>query len=484
MGCITAILLPPVTVIHPLMSSATVTIPVAAPISLIASAIQSVPDTSSHTHKSTAAQLKPHWPQVLASEDIPYRKMAARCQALDGAHIAPMACSPGETFSSNAQLQPSLAAAAVPDTRLPLAAASVTAGASAGGESGVGIGAGRGGTGGGAGGVVRAVAAALPSVVGIVVGGTVWGSGVIISPSGLILTNAHILTPLLKERMQQADAGEAGQSQHSSGLAVRPIRPSASELECGSTAVVIGYAVFPPALATPPSVFSGIVSRIVTVDPEHEHEKEHPQQQQQEQRLDITESSSTGAPDGLRGGEREVEACLSTAEQIGEHDQGSRGGKRGGRVAAMVLTTAAVHAGASGGAVVNAQGEMIALVTSNAKHNRHGTILPHLNFSIPLALLQPIFHFASSLHTSLHSSHHTSHHSSHHTSHSPHSFPPPFSPAWASVVHPLLSLLLLPLNTPSPAIHALWSLAPSSHLTPPDVPRLISPSVQTNRPRL
>ncbi|CAI5534396.1 unnamed protein product [Closterium sp. Naga37s-1] len=249
---------------------------------------------------------------------------------------------------------------------------------------------------------------------------------------------------------------------------------------------------FIPSLpATPPSVFSGIVSRVVTVDQEHE--------QQQEQGFD-TKSSSTSASDWLNGGRQQVETCQSTVERRGEQAHRSKGGQRGGRVAAMVLTTAAVHAGASGGAVVNAQGEMIALVTSNAKHNRHGTILPHLNFSIPLSLLRPIFHFASSLHSSfhsslhssLHSSHYSSHHSAHHTSQPPQSPPPPpFSPAWASIVHPLLSRFLLPLNTPSPAIHALWSIAPSSHLTPPDIPRpppslsrLITTSVRTNKPKL
>ncbi|CAI5980436.1 unnamed protein product [Closterium sp. NIES-65] len=220
-------------------------------------------------------------------------------------------------------------------------------------------------------------------------------------------------------------------------------------------------------------------------------------EQQQEQGFD-TKSSSTSASDWLNGRRQQVETCQSTVERRGEQAHRSKGGQRGGRVAAMVLTTAAVHAGASGGAVVNAQGEMIALVTSNAKHNRHGTILPHLNFSIPLSLLRPIFHFASSLHSSfhsslhssLHSSHYSSHHPAHHTSQPPQSPPPPFSPAWASVVHPLLSRFLLPLNTPSPAIHALWSLA-SSHLTPPDIPRpppslsrLITPSVRTNKPKL
>lgn len=78
----------------------------------------------------------------------------------------------------------------------------------------------------------------------------------------------------------------------------------------------------------------------------------------------------------------------------------------------MLLTTAAVHSGASGGACLNAvTGELLGLVTSNAKHTqrlppgsaagRGGSssgsgggaqvwVLPHLNFAIPAAQLAPV----------------------------------------------------------------------------------------------
>ncbi|RZC65332.1 hypothetical protein C5167_009020 [Papaver somniferum] len=60
---------------------------------------------------------------------------------------------------------------------------------------------------------------------------------------------------------------------------------------------------------------------------------------------------------------------------------------------AMLETTAAVHPGGSGGAVINSEGLMIGLVTSNARHGG-GTVIPHLNFSIPCAALEPIFKFS------------------------------------------------------------------------------------------
>ncbi|CAN4078906.1 unnamed protein product [Withania somnifera] len=68
----------------------------------------------------------------------------------------------------------------------------------------------------------------------------------------------------------------------------------------------------------------------------------------------------------------------------------------GGHFPAMLETTAAVHPGGSGGAVVNSEGHMIALVTSNARHGG-GTVIPHLNFSIPCAALMPIFKFAEDM---------------------------------------------------------------------------------------
>ncbi|XP_022142191.1 glyoxysomal processing protease, glyoxysomal isoform X2 [Momordica charantia] len=63
---------------------------------------------------------------------------------------------------------------------------------------------------------------------------------------------------------------------------------------------------------------------------------------------------------------------------------------------AILETTAAVHPGGSGGAVVNSEGHMVGLVTSNARHGR-GSIIPHLNFSIPCAALEPIYRFSKDM---------------------------------------------------------------------------------------
>ncbi|XP_010057386.2 glyoxysomal processing protease, glyoxysomal [Eucalyptus grandis] len=67
-----------------------------------------------------------------------------------------------------------------------------------------------------------------------------------------------------------------------------------------------------------------------------------------------------------------------------------------GDIPAMLETTAAVHPGASGGLVVNFDGCMIGLITSNARHGG-GTVIPHLNFSIPCAALASIFKFSEDM---------------------------------------------------------------------------------------
>ncbi|CAI9087416.1 OLC1v1021481C1 [Oldenlandia corymbosa var. corymbosa] len=62
----------------------------------------------------------------------------------------------------------------------------------------------------------------------------------------------------------------------------------------------------------------------------------------------------------------------------------------------MLETTAAVHPGGSGGAILNSDGHMIGLVTSNARHGG-GSVIPHLNFSIPCSPLKPIFKFSKDM---------------------------------------------------------------------------------------
>ncbi|XP_025064985.1 peroxisomal leader peptide-processing protease [Alligator sinensis] len=59
--------------------------------------------------------------------------------------------------------------------------------------------------------------------------------------------------------------------------------------------------------------------------------------------------------------------------------------------AVMLQTTCAVHGGSSGGALFSTHsGELLGIVASNTKDNSVGAIYPHLNFSIPITILQPM----------------------------------------------------------------------------------------------
>ncbi|XP_050287045.1 glyoxysomal processing protease, glyoxysomal isoform X1 [Quercus robur] len=128
------------------------------------------------------------------------------------------------------------------------------------------------------------------------------------------------------------------------------LSPIIVDFECpslGSKAYVIGHGLFGPRCGFFPSVCSGVVAKV-------------------------------------------VKATMPNSYSF------SQEGDTQGQFPVMLETTAAVHPGGSGGAVVNSDGHMIGLVTSNARHGG-GTVIPHLNFSIPCAALAPIFKFSEDM---------------------------------------------------------------------------------------
>ncbi|XP_015890759.3 glyoxysomal processing protease, glyoxysomal isoform X1 [Ziziphus jujuba] len=128
------------------------------------------------------------------------------------------------------------------------------------------------------------------------------------------------------------------------------LSPIMVDLACpplGSKAHVIGHGLFGPRCGLFPSVCSGVVAKV-------------------------------------------VKAKIPFSYQLGKV------GSTQEHLPVMLETTAAVHPGGSGGAVVNLNGHMIGLVTSNARHGG-GTVIPHLNFSIPCSALLPIFMFSKDM---------------------------------------------------------------------------------------
>ena len=62
------------------------------------------------------------------------------------------------------------------------------------------------------------------------------------------------------------------------------------------------------------------------------------------------------------------------------------------RSAALLITSATVHAGASGGAVavVSSEGSVVGLTTSIARHSASGSTIPSWNFAVAADALQPL----------------------------------------------------------------------------------------------
>ena len=69
--------------------------------------------------------------------------------------------------------------------------------------------------------------------------------------------------------------------------------------------------------------------------------------------------------------------------------------KAGSRSAAMLLTSATVHPGASGGAVVSADGCVVGITTSNARHSASGSTIPNLNFAVAADALRSLWQLAA-----------------------------------------------------------------------------------------
>eukprot|EP01090_Pellita_catalonica_P016618 TRINITY_DN4806_c0_g2_i1.p1 TRINITY_DN4806_c0_g2~~TRINITY_DN4806_c0_g2_i1.p1 ORF type:complete len:331 (-),score=44.03 TRINITY_DN4806_c0_g2_i1:167-1159(-) len=198
------------------------------------------------------------------------------------------------------------------------------------------------------------------SVVLVLVGSSTWASGVIISASGYVLTNAHVIKSILEQSgnavkiRARVDLDDAQMVWYDCDLIFSatfldvailkmrksfgsvpnfaPVRIAPVLAGKGDPIHIIGHAIFGK-LDMKPSCTFGVVANIVY---------------------------SAGNP-------------------------------------AVILTSAAVHSGNSGGMLVNARGEFLGLVTCNIQHqqNEYKTItVPRMNFSIPVTCLQPVFQFA------------------------------------------------------------------------------------------
>lgn len=273
---------------------------------------------------------------------------------------------------------------------------------------------------------VSSLEKAISSVVLVAVGDGSWASGIVLNSSGLILTNAHILEPWRFGRTSQVGSIEKATSHTEHDTPIAQQEENSFEEE-----TVIHL---PPRMGNyfschrePLSSFGHQCSRRISVRLDFMEQKNWYSAQEvyvSKGPLDVALLQLEYVPPqlptiipqltcpskgtavhvighGLLGPRTNIlssvsSGALSNVVEIPGpiHAYGSsKSEARKTNFPIMLQTTAAVHPGASGGAVINSNGHMVGLVTSNARHGG-GTIIPHLNFSIPCAALEPVFKFS------------------------------------------------------------------------------------------
>ncbi|XP_041466736.1 peroxisomal leader peptide-processing protease-like isoform X2 [Lytechinus variegatus] len=172
--------------------------------------------------------------------------------------------------------------------------------------------------------------------------GTVWGSGVVIDMNeGLILTCRHVVKssaqnqvsvkvasgPWMKASVLHTNPATSpidlaivqvkGQLDTASSVRIR----MGSTYQEGSQVYAVGFPLFDPSLSSTPSVTTGVVSKVITINQQP----------------------------------------------------------------IMIQSSCAVHAGASGGALLCAKtGNLVGIIASNSRDSESGASFPHVNFSIPV----------------------------------------------------------------------------------------------------
>ncbi|KAM0952186.1 putative peptidase S1, PA clan, peroxisomal/glyoxysomal leader peptide-processing protease [Dioscorea sansibarensis] len=269
---------------------------------------------------------------------------------------------------------------------------------------------------------------ALSSIVLVTMDGGAWASGVLLNDQGLILTNAHLLEPwrfdkasllgqtktttsstegkiypfklegnhcqrrnMLPSQLENSNAMVDDErtasllnlSRKSYNIAVR-LDDKKCQIWSGARVVYVSRGPFDVALLQ----LESLPFQLRVITPEFAHPTAGIN-------VHVIGHGLFGPQSGVLGPSVSSGVLANVVQVPGlVHNSNSTSTKnKENLVPVMLQTTAAVHPGASGGAVVNSDGHMIGLVTSNAKHGG-GTIIPNMNFSISSAALKPIFEFA------------------------------------------------------------------------------------------
>nr|XP_013012398.1 peroxisomal leader peptide-processing protease isoform X2 [Cavia porcellus] len=224
--------------------------------------------------------------------------------------------------------------------------------------------------------------------------GSVWGSGVAMAPR-LVVTCRHVapreaakvLVHSANPKLQELDQAKLSRracginaqpfpsqvqlSLHLKplGIPLSPALPQRSPLVTGRSVAIWGHVVFATQEASPYDI--AVVSLEEDLDGvpipkpvEHFHEG--------------TAVSVVGfGVFGQACGPSVTSGILSAVVQVDN-------------TPVMLQTTCAVHGGSSGGPLFSTHsGDLLGIVASNTRDNNTGATYPHLNFSIPITVLQP-----------------------------------------------------------------------------------------------
>ncbi|PQM38542.1 glyoxysomal processing protease glyoxysomal isoform X2 [Prunus yedoensis var. nudiflora] len=289
---------------------------------------------------------------------------------------------------------------------------------------------------------------AIGSVCLITMDDGVWACGVFLNKQGLILTNAHLLEPW---RFGKRTASDGNYGSNSEALSDGPVSPGHSELYGkqksegflprirNNADLFVGDEYGGHKLSSSYGGHRNIRVRLDHTDPwtwcdaKVVYICKGP--------LDVSLLQLKHFADHLSPIAKDFSSPSvgSKAYVVGHGLFGPRCGFSPSICSGVVAKLLSILVG-SGGAVINSDGHMIGLVTSNARHGGR-TVIPHLNFSIPCAALLPIFKFAKDMQD--------------------------------------ISLLQV-LDQPNKYISSVWALMPPLSPKPPPLPHMPQPLRQEN----
>eukprot|EP00931_Biecheleriopsis_adriatica_P023699 TRINITY_DN14906_c0_g1_i1.p1 TRINITY_DN14906_c0_g1~~TRINITY_DN14906_c0_g1_i1.p1 ORF type:complete len:596 (-),score=88.06 TRINITY_DN14906_c0_g1_i1:12-1799(-) len=220
-----------------------------------------------------------------------------------------------------------------------------------------------------------------------------WASAIVVSEEGHLLTCAHLLTgkSWMEAEPEEQNPSETENMQKQVHRPAPPVRPS--PLRCRGRCQVEGAdgefteVAFEADVLHVCSGFLDAALLLARLPPSSRGSDRRfsPQLWQQQSMGDPREGSEVWAVGhGLFGPGTPWQGPTITRGNMSKVVRGHPAR------AAVLQSSAAVHRGCSGGALVDAStGKLLGMVTTNVKQ-QDGSVMPHVNFSLPISLVAPL----------------------------------------------------------------------------------------------